>query len=44
VRKIERRWAWSCDCGSASRRTVLVTLEWHQAVVEALRHSATLAA
>jgi hypothetical protein len=44
VRKIGRRWAWSCDCGGASCRTGLVGLEWHHAVVEALHHSATIAA
>ena len=44
VHKARDRWVWSCDCGSASCRTDLTQLNWHQVVVEALRHATTIAA
>ena len=44
VHKVRGRWMWSCDCGSASCRTDLTQLNWHQVVVEALRHATTIAA
>ena len=44
VHKVRDRWTWTCDCGSASCRTDLTQLNWHQVVVEALRHATTIAA
>lgn len=44
VHKVRGRWTWTCDCGSASCRTDLSQLNWHQAVVQALRHATTIAA
>jgi hypothetical protein len=44
VHKVQGRWSWTCGCGSASCRTGLVRLSWHDAMVEALRHSTTIAA
>jgi len=44
VRKVRGTWAWNCDCGGASCRTVHPPLEWNDALGEALRHSATIAA
>lgn len=44
VRKHGSQWAWNCDCGGSSCRTGPHPLDWHQALVEALRHSATIAA
>ena len=44
VHKVRGRWTWTCDCGSASCRTDLTQLNWHQVVVEALRHATPLAA
>lgn len=37
------RWMWSCDCGGASCRISPRPSSWHQVVVEALRHSSTIA-
>ncbi|GAB3441471.1 hypothetical protein GCM10027517_17520 [Phycicoccus ginsengisoli] len=44
VRKVSGRWAWVCGCGSASCRTRFDPLTWHEVVVDALRHSTTIAA
>jgi hypothetical protein len=44
VHKVTGHWVWVCGCGGASCRTGLVRLSWHEAMVEALRHSATIAA
>ncbi len=44
IHKVRGKWMWSCDCGSASCRTDLTQLNWHQVVVEALRHATTIAA
>ncbi|MDU0313701.1 hypothetical protein RKE38_08365 [Phycicoccus sp. M110.8] len=44
VHKVSGRWAWFCGCGSASCRTRLDPVPWHQVVVEALGHATTIAA
>ncbi|MEO7270218.1 MAG: hypothetical protein ABIW49_13525 [Knoellia sp.] len=44
VRKARGGWAWDCACGGASCRTRQPPLAWHDALGEALRHSATIAA
>jgi len=44
VHKVGTRWSWVCTCGGASCRTAVEHLTWRQAVVEALRHSTTIAA
>jgi hypothetical protein len=44
VHKVGTHWGWVCTCGGASRRSGPEHLTWHQAVVGALLHSATLAA
>jgi hypothetical protein len=36
-------WTWVCPCGGASSRAALSPLTWHQAVVGALIHSASIA-
>jgi hypothetical protein len=35
-------WTWECACGGASARSRTVRLTWHQAVVGALIHSASI--
>jgi hypothetical protein len=35
-------WGWECSCGGASSRAG-AALTWHEAVVGALHHSATIA-
>lgn len=44
VRKVGRLWAWDCECGASSCRTVLGRLDWRQAVIGAMYHSAAIAA
>ena len=44
VHKVAGRWAWACGCGGASCRAEVARLTWHEAVVEALQHSTTIAA
>ncbi|WP_169735700.1 hypothetical protein [Intrasporangium oryzae] len=36
-------WTWECGCGGASMRAHTVPLTWHQALVGALIHSASIA-
>lgn len=36
-------WTWECRCGGASARWVAVRLTWHQALIGALIHSASIA-
>lgn len=35
-------WSWECGCGGASLRSATTRLTWHQAVVGALLHSASI--
>jgi hypothetical protein len=44
VHKVGDRWAWACGCGGASCRAGVAHRTWHEAMVEALRHSTTIAA
>jgi hypothetical protein len=44
IHKVHDHWAWTCTCGSASRRTVDARLTWHGAVVGALLHATEIAA
>jgi hypothetical protein len=44
VHKMSGHWAWACGCGGASSRTTTVRPTWHRVVIEALAHSASLAA
>ena len=36
-------WTWTCACGGASARASVAPLTWHQALVGALIHSASIA-
>ena len=36
-------WTWACSCGGASQRASVTPLTWHQAVIGALIHSASIA-